>query len=176
MSTTRTVRTETADVIDSILGASNNDTVRQLRGQKPELARQLQDYYLAIFAPVPSSEAAFPLVDRALIAVRVATHTRSQAVVDWYTALAEANGASPEILTQVRDLGATWDGTSPFGAAIRHADLVTTAPSQTSAANLDALKAVGYTPAGILSLAQTIAFVSYQLRLIAGLRAFGDRS
>jgi len=36
------------------------------------------------------------------------------------------------------------------------------------------LKDAGYTPAGILSLAQTIAFVNYQLRLIAGLRTFGE--
>ncbi len=36
------------------------------------------------------------------------------------------------------------------------------------------LKEAGFSPAGILSLSQTIAFVNYQLRLIAGLRAFGE--
>jgi uncharacterized protein YciW len=176
MSTTQTVRTETADVINSILGTANNDAVSQLRNHKPELAEQLQDYYLAIFDPTPISEAAFSRVDRALIAIRVAAQTGSQSVIDWYTALAEENGASAEIIAQVRDTGAAWDEPTPFGAAVRHADLVTTAPSHTSAANLQALKDAGYTPAGILSLAQTIAFVSYQLRLIAGLRAFGDHS
>jgi uncharacterized protein YciW len=174
--TTQTIDTETADAISSILGTSNNDAIGQLRQHKPELAKQLQDYYLAIFDPVPTSEAEFSRVDRALIAIRVASHTGSQAVVDWYTALAEENGATPENIALVRDTSAAWDEKTPIGAAIRHADLVTTAPSQTSAASLQALKDAGYTPAGILSLAQTIAFVSYQLRLIAGLRALGDRS
>jgi uncharacterized protein YciW len=51
---------------------------------------------------------------------------------------------------------------------------VTATPSRADAAHLRALKDAGYSPAGILSLAQTIAFVSYQLRLIAGLRALGE--
>jgi uncharacterized protein YciW len=174
MSTT-TVRTETADVVDTILGASNTDTVRQLRNHKPELVKQDQNYYLAIFAPNPDSAAAFPLVDRALIAIRVASHTNSQSVVDWYTALAEENGATSGTIARIRDVATPWADATPLGAAVRHADIVTTAPAETRAANLQALKDAGFTPAGILSLAQTIAFVSYQIRLIAGLRAFGDR-
>jgi uncharacterized protein YciW len=52
--------------------------------------------------------------------------------------------------------------------------LVTTRPAAAEASHLEALKDIGYSPAGILSLSQTIAFVSYQLRLIAGLRALGE--
>jgi uncharacterized protein YciW len=60
-----------------------------------------------------------------------------------------------------------------LGAAIRHADLLTTQPSAAQSADLQALKDAGYSPAGIVSLSQTIAFVNYQLRFIAGLRALG---
>src|SRR5688572_1167541 len=122
MSTT-TVRTETADVVDTILGASNTDAVRQLRAHKPELVKQDQDYYLAIFVPNPDSAAAFPLVDRALIAIRVAAHTRSQSVIDWCTALAEENGATSETLARIRDVPTPWDDATPLGAAVRHADV-----------------------------------------------------
>ena len=48
-------------------------------------------------------------------------------------------------------------------------------PAAVRPADLRALKDAGYSPAGILSLSQTIAFVSYQLRLIAGLRALGEQ-
>jgi uncharacterized protein YciW len=63
-----------------------------------------------------------------------------------------------------------------LGAAIRHADLLTTRPSAAQPSDLQALRDAGYSPAGIVSLSQTIAFVSYQLRFIAGLRAFGAAS
>ncbi|MEA2524788.1 MAG: hypothetical protein QOF73_2015, partial [Thermomicrobiales bacterium] len=63
-----------------------------------------------------------------------------------------------------------------LGAAMRHADLLTTRPSAAEAAHLQTLKEAGYSPAGVMSLSQVIAFVSYQLRLIAGLRALGEAS
>jgi uncharacterized protein YciW len=173
MSTTHATRTTTEDAINSILGTSLNDTISQLRNHKPELVKQDQDYYLAIFEPNPNSAAAFSLVDRALIAIRVASHTRSQSVIDWYSALAEENGATSATIARIRDVATPWDDETTLGAAVRHADVVTTAPAETRASNLQALKDAGYTPAGILSLAQTIAFVSYQLRLIAGLRVLG---
>ena len=61
-------------------------------------------------------------------------------------------------------------------AAVRHADLLTKRPADAQASDLQALKDAGFTPAGILSLSQVIAFTNYQLRLIAGLRAFGENA
>jgi uncharacterized protein YciW len=167
---------KTADVINRILGADEGGRIATLRNQKPNLADELQDYYLALFEPEAVSAGAFQLVDRYLIAIRVASHTRSADVVDWYAVLAAESGVDAETLSRVRDVAIPCTDHTPLGAAIRHADLVTTAPARAEASHLQALKDAGYSPAGILSLAQTIAFVSYQLRLIAGLRALGATS
>jgi uncharacterized protein YciW len=164
---------ETTDTIDAILGVDASSPIGQLRAKKPELAQQLQDYYLSIFAPTPESAAQLSLHDRALVAVRVAAHTNSQAIEAWYAELARANGATAGEIERVGDLTNAWSEPTQFGAAIQHADLLTTAPSSATAADLQRLKDAGFTPAGILSLSQTIAFVSYQLRLIAALRALG---
>jgi uncharacterized protein YciW len=164
---------ETQDTIDAILSVEPGSAIAALREAKPELARQDQAYYLAIFDPTPASAAELSLKDRALIAVRVASHTNSVAVVEWYSALASGQGASANELAQVRDLTNTWSTSTTLGAALRHTDLLTTAPSTATAQDLQNLKDAGLTPAGILSLSQTIAFVSYQLRLIAALRALG---
>jgi uncharacterized protein YciW len=164
---------ETTDAIDAILGVDASSSIAQLRASKPELAQQLQDYYLSIFAPTPESATQLSLRDRALVAVRVAAHTNSGAVEDWYAALARANGATNSEIERVSDLTNTWSTPTSFATAIRHADLLTTSPSAATAADLQRLKDAGFTPAGILSLSQTIAFVSYQLRLIAALRALG---
>lgn len=174
MSAPTTTPTTTHDAINSILGIGDDHPIAELRRQKPELAAQLQAYYLALFEPDETSAAAFSLADRALIAVRVASHTGSAAVVDWYAAIATAEGVPAETLSRVQDLQEDWDGEGRLDAGIRRADLITTNPAGAEAHHLQALKEAGFSPVGILSLSQVIAFVSYQLRLIAGLRALGE--
>jgi CMD domain protein len=170
MSTTTVTST---DVIDQILGVAEGSPIADLRGQKPLLATQLQDYYDALFNPVPESAAAFPLADRALVAIRVASFTNSTETIDWYAGLANQAGVSDAEIARAKNAGTPWSDQTALGAAIRHTDLVTVSPSQTRPEHLQALKDARLSPAGILSLAQTIAFVNYQLRLVAGLRAFG---
>lgn len=165
---------KTTDVIDAILGADATGKIAELRNRKPNLAAELQDYYRALFEPEPASAEAFPLADRYLIAVRVASHNGSAAVADWYANLAIEAGVSDETIARVRDVGTAWTDQTCFGAAVRRADLVTTRPSATEAGHIQELKDAGLSPAGILSLSQVIAFVSYQLRLIAGFRALGE--
>lgn len=164
------------DTIDAILGVEPGSAIAALREAKPELARQDQAYYLAIFDPTPASAAELSLRDRALVALRVASHTNSEAVANWYAGIAANEGASSNEIERVRDLSNAWSTPTTLGAALRHADLLTTAPSAATAQDLQNLKDAGLTPAGILSLSQTIAFVSYQLRLIATLRALGEEA
>lgn len=168
--------TRTADVVDAILGAANTPRVAELRAHKPNLADELQAYYLALFEPEVASAEAFPTVDRHLIAIRVASHTGSTAVADWYANLATEAGVPDTTITRARDITTPWTDPTPLGASVRRADLVTTTPSATEPSHIQELKDAGLTPAGILSLSQVIAFVSYQLRLIAGLRALGEAS
>ncbi len=170
------INVQTTDVVNAILGIDEESPIARLRNQKPDLVRELQDYYLSIFEPTAQSAEALPVVDRLLVAVRVASHTGSVAVVDWYGRLASDAGASQDAQSLARNAGVPVSDESPLGAALRHADLLTTRPADARKDDLQALKDAGFTPAGIISLSQTIAFVSYQLRLIAGLRALGGRS
>ena len=163
----------TTDVVNAILGIDDASTLAQLRNQKPELVTELQAYYDSLFEPEQGSAEALPVQSRALVAVRVASHTGSRAVADWYAQVARDNGAADEAISSARDISAPWPESDALAAAIRHTDLLTTQPAAATRSDLEALKAAGYTPAGIVSLSQTIAFVSYQLRLIAGLRALG---
>jgi uncharacterized protein YciW len=170
---TRTIAPAT-DTVDAILGNAAGGAVAELRGEKPELREQLEAYYRSIFAPGEHSAAALSVQDRALVAARVASHTGSTAVVEWYRALATEHGASAELTNRVIEGGSVSTGSGPRDAALKHADLLTTAPADATAEDLKKLKAAGLTPGAILALSQTIAFVSYQLRLIAGFRAIGE--
>jgi len=166
----------TTDVLNSILGVDEDSPIVQLRNQKPALVAELQDYYLSLFDPVESSAQALPVADRFVVAVRVASHTGSQSVADWYANLAEQGGVEAETVSKARDVSTPWAEQTQLGAAIRHADLLTLRPAAATRDDLEALKAAGYSPAGIVSLSQVIAFVSYQLRLAAGLRALGGQA
>ena len=116
MSTT----TATTDVINAILQVSDGSPITTLRDQKPELAKQLQDYYLALFEPDAESAAAFPLTDRYLVAVRVAAHTGSWAVVDWYATLAREAGVADDLLARVENTKIAWtEETTPRPASSR---------------------------------------------------------
>lgn len=167
---------QTADVVNAILAIGNESPIAQLRNRKPDLVKELQDYYLSLFEPVASSAEALPVLDRYLVAVRVASHTGSAAVAEWYARLATDAGASREAQGQATNIDEPVRENTRLGAALRHADLLTTRPADARKEDVQALKDAGFSPAGIVSLSQTIAFVSYQLRLIAGLRAFGARS
>ena len=53
---------------------------------------------------------------------------------------------------------------------MRHADLLAQAPAEATAEDLRKLEALGYSSRDIVALAQLVAFVSFQSRLLAGLR------
>ncbi len=59
-------------------------------------------------------------------------------------------------------------------AIIRHTDLVTTNPKQATADDISALRAAGLDDADIVRLSELIAFVSYQVRVVAGLRLMAE--
>jgi uncharacterized protein YciW len=87
--------------------------------------------------------------------------------------LATESGASSEQVERARAVGTPWNDKNVLGAAIRRADRITLDPGSAEAEHIDELVAAGLSPAAILSLSQVIAFVSYQVRFIAILRAIG---
>jgi uncharacterized protein YciW len=168
-----TTSSTTTDVVAAILGDDAYDRIRHLREAKPQQITDLQEYYDALFAPEPASLAALDLKTRALVAIRVAAQTQSQPVVAWYSEVARSAGVSDSEISAVTNLNGIPDEPPLLAAAIRRADQIATAPASAERDDIEALKAAGFTPAAILSLSQVIAFVAYQVRFLAILRALG---
>lgn len=163
----------TRDVVNAILGVDDDSPIATLRNQKPDQVAGLQHYYETIFQPEEPSAEQFSVADRALVAIRVAAHTGSDAVVAWYEDLARSSDVSATEIARARDTATEWSDDSIRGAAIRRADRITVDPASAEREHIDELTAAGLTPAAIVSLSQVIAFVSYQVRFIAILRALG---
>lgn len=58
-----------------------------------------------------------------------------------------------------------------LAAAVEHAHMLVFHPRDSSAASLQKLLDAGWTPPGIVTVSQLVAFLAYQIRLIHGLRA-----
>jgi uncharacterized protein YciW len=59
-------------------------------------------------------------------------------------------------------------------ALLRHADILANTPGRATPDDIAALKAAGFTPRDIVTISQLIAFVSFQARLLVGLRLVGE--
>ncbi|MNE84154.1 hypothetical protein D3C80_1810280 [compost metagenome] len=61
-----------------------------------------------------------------------------------------------------------------MNAIVRFTDLVTVRPREATRSDLEALKTVGMSDADIVRLTELLAFVNYQLRVVAGFKLAGS--
>jgi uncharacterized protein YciW len=146
------------DVVDAAAGLTADSAVAALRRQRPDFVRFSQGSHDVLIAP--SDPGGVSLVERAAVALHVASIERDAALVAHYQArLDELAGEKPVRL----------------GAILEHATLVAGSPGSASRAGLERLAGIGLSPRDIVVVTQIVAFVSYQARVVAGLRALdGD--
>jgi CMD domain protein len=190
------------DIIDELAGVAPGGRVDTLRRARPETRAQSQASYDALFAPVDEAEAS--LAERRLVAAFVTRLAADEATARHYSALAHqadpalataiageaaaastsgpygdyaeaglqaenANGARYRASGAVRDqLG------ERLTAAIEHAHLLVYRPREASGDAIRALVDAGWSTDGIVTLSQLIAFLSFQQRVISGLRVLSE--
>lgn len=156
------------DVIDAVVGQSAGSAAAVLRRQREAFVRHSQGSHDVLIAP--ADPAGVSLVERAAVALRVALIERDAALVAQYRARLVAVGADRAVVAAAE--GGSADRVAPrLAATLDHVSLVTTAPASASRARLDALRQAGLSPRDIVTITQIVAFVSYQVRVAAGLRA-----
>lgn len=146
-----------ADVIDDALGLAPDSAVATLRRQRPDFVRYTQGSHDVLLAP--PDPGGLSLHERAAIALRVASLEHDQALMARYQARLDAVGGAPP---------------TRLAAILDHVALVVATPREATQARLDALRVLGLSPRDIVALTQIVAFVSYQVRVIAGLRALAS--
>ncbi|HEY3058194.1 MAG TPA: alkylhydroperoxidase domain protein [Chloroflexota bacterium] len=151
-----TVPLTTTDVISELAGVAPGSELAELRAQRPEAMQHAQGSYAALFeTPQPSDLTG---AERLAIAAHVAgLHHASQAQRHYLGRLGHE-----------QPVGARWT------ALLRHADLLSLRPVTATPDDLQALVDAGLSATAILTLSQVIAFVSFQVRVVAGLCLLGD--
>ncbi len=154
------------DVIDLTVPLATGDTLHALRRQRQKIVDATQGSYAAMFAP---GVAGVSVQERLLIALCACRLSGSPALAGHYRERLQREGAGHTLL-------AAGDGTTAPEDARTAALLGFTAklivkPIEGDRQAVQALQAVGLAPQAVVAVGQLIAFLSYQIRLHAGLRA-----
>lgn len=190
------------DIIDELAGVAPGGRVDTLRRARPETRAQSQASYDALFAPIDDTEAS--VAERRLVAAFVTRLAADEATARHYSALAhqadpslataiagEAAAASTSgPYGHYAETGLQAENTDGLRfrasdaarerlgerltAAIEHAHLLVYRPREASGDAIQALLDAGWSADGIVTLSQLIAFLSFQQRVVSGLRVLSE--
>lgn len=151
-----TSATDPFDVIDRAAGLAPGDPLHAARRFRAKVVEATQASHDALLLqPVDG----FSPADRLRVAAHVCTLAGAAQLARHY---ADRLADAPD-----RDEPSA----HALPAMLKFAAALTDDPRLGDRAAIDALKKVGMTDAAIVALAQLVAFLSYQLRVVAGLRA-----
>ncbi|GAB3274371.1 CMD domain-containing protein [Kineosporia babensis] len=154
------------DVIDEVLGLQAGDDLYALRNTRPAVKEGLQGVYDAIYDPASSTLNQLSLDERAAVALRVCLVADVKPLAEHYRAR-----ITDEAVREAAISGRSDD--ARLSRILEHATLVAASPDQSGRAQIDALREAGLDETALVTLTQTIAYTSFQLRVVAGLYMIG---
>jgi CMD domain protein len=160
------------DTFDVIARVQPGSPAARLRARRPDLTRFSQASYGSLFEPV--SDEGLSLRERFVVALRIALAEGDDDLAAWYRERLLTDGGTAHTTEAVHAFPAASPELSAREVALlRHADLLTTRPTEADRPDIAALRDAGLTTREIVTLSQLIAFVAFQVRVLATLRAFG---
>lgn len=156
------------DIIDRVTGLAPDSTTHALRHQRAKVVEATQGSYDALFDPALGG---LTLVERLLVALYASRLAPSPALAAHYRAELTAHDVDAATLAAI-ETGAPGDLASPrLRAILAFTRTLIENPVAGDEPALQTLPAAGLTTPAVVALAQLIAFLSYQTRLVAGLQA-----
>ncbi len=160
------------DLLDLLATIQPGSTLAETRARRADVARYTQGSYNALLTP--TDPAGVSLVEREMVALRAAILTASPGLIEHYRGLLQQRSVSAETITAVEHFPAANTLSAREAAILRHVDQLTNEPRAATAEQLAELQTHGLSARDIVSIAQLIAFLSYQVRLLAGLQLLAE--
>lgn len=190
------------DIIDRLVGVAPGSRIDVLRRRRPETREQSQASYDALFSPVDDTEVS--AAERRLVAAFVTGLAADEATAQYYAAQASAADEQRAAIVIEQATAASTSGPfghyaesglqeentdglrfrasdsvrealgARLAAALEHAHLLVYRPRESGGPALQALLDAGWSIDGIVTLSQLIAFLSFQQRVISGLRVLSE--
>jgi uncharacterized protein YciW len=133
-----------------------------VRHQRAKVAAATQGSYEAMFAP---SVQGISVTERLLVALRACQLSGAHSLADHYRARLVAAGGEPGLLDADAAAGPR------LQTILRFTTTLIERPIEGDQQAVEALLSAGLSTPAIVALGQLIAFLSYQIRLVAGLQA-----
>jgi uncharacterized protein YciW len=154
--------TNGGDVMDAVADLAAGSSLAVLRRQRPDVVAGIEGSDAAVFAP--ADDGGLSRVERAALALHIAALLREPQLVRHYQTRSAA------LKRGERDTaGATDSADRRWGAMLQHAERVTLEPSSARHEHIAALIDAGLSPRAVVALAELIAYVNFQARVLAGL-------
>lgn len=158
---------ETKDVIAEIVGIEPGSALAQVVAGRADIMALTQQTHDG--ALMPETPGGLSHAERAALACRIAKINNESAFEAHFEALMDKAGAS-DATARIADIWFDGGGDARLKALIRHVDLVAHAPKDATRRDIELLREAGIAEPDIVRLAELVAFVSYQIRVAAGLR------
>ncbi len=159
------------DVIDRVLGLDESSDLLKLREQRSKLKHLTQTSYLAALRPAEPRNFSYAL--RAALAARMCALWKAKELHAHYIELLAEEGGTD--YASVADPSSVLQHENPrLQSILNHVDLVTVTPKNATRENIGKLYAVGLDDRDIVTLAGLIAYVNYQVLVVAGLKMMRD--
>ncbi|WP_298925866.1 CMD domain protein [uncultured Ramlibacter sp.] len=160
------------DTIDTLAGIGPGSALARLRAQRPQVREFLQGSDDALLRPTDWAD--LPAVEREAVALRVAVLNHSEKLAARHRAALQKLDVDQATLQQIE---APKPSVAPrLKALLAHTDLLTLRPRDAKPAHLQALRDQGLSDRAIVSLAQLVSYASFQVRLLAGLKALAGEA
>ncbi len=156
------------DVINRLAGIAAGSPLGRLRAERPEVVRAAQGSYQALLEP--DDPGGVSRSEREMIALRVAVLTPSPPVAAWHRARLRDLGADDAALVAIERFPDGPALSARAAAILRHTDRLTREPGAATPPHIAALKAVGLSPRDIVTISQLVAYLSFEVRTLVGLR------
>jgi uncharacterized protein YciW len=160
------------DVIEQLAGITADSPVAALRREKPELVAFAQGSDDALLEP--PNPGSVSLLERHAIAYRVGLLTGFDTDAARHRARLVSLGAGDDLIDAIADFPEGEGLDQRLAALLAHTDRVTKAPGTSRPEYIAELESVGLSPAEVVTVAQLLGFLAYQVRAIAVARAFGE--
>jgi CMD domain protein len=188
------------DIIDTLAGLAPDSPLTLIRDSKPVTRQQAQSSYRALFEPAAPGDVA--IQERFAVAAFVAGLHAQDEIAAFYAGGVSRTSPSDEFLAALLAEIQRGRATGPYGAypkgplsaedvsgpiyrvaqsgalgvrlsaALEHAHMLVFHPRDANPAALQTLFDAGWSATGIVTLSQLVAFLAFQIRVAAGLRAF----
>ncbi|WCM87557.1 CMD domain-containing protein [Acidovorax sp. NCPPB 3576] len=156
------------DLVDTLVPLTAGDPVHAVRHQRDKVVAATQGSYDSLFDPALEG---LSLAERLLAARAIAFHAGSAPVAAHYTARLQGLADLAPAQRAALDSGDSPVQDPRLQAILRFADLLAARPVEGDREALLQLPAAGLSTPAVVALAQLIAFVAYQVRVVAGLQA-----